>query len=80
MTDLAKFVPSMAINQQGDQGAILITMRGIGNDTAFTEVADPEVAIYVDGIYSPRPGRGRADVRRGRRRSGARSAGHAVRP
>jgi iron complex outermembrane receptor protein len=54
VTDLAKFVPSMAINQQGDQGAILITMRGIGNDTAFTEVADPEVAIYVDGIYSPR--------------------------
>jgi iron complex outermembrane receptor protein len=54
VTDLAKFVPSMAINQQGDQGAILITLRGIGNDTAFTEVADPEVAIYVDGIYSPR--------------------------
>ena len=54
VTDLAKFVPSMAINQQGDQGAILITMRGIGNDTAYTEVADPEVAIYVDGIYSPR--------------------------
>jgi iron complex outermembrane receptor protein len=54
VTDLAKFVPSMAINQQGDQGAILITMRGIGNDTAFTEVADPEVAIYVDGLYSPR--------------------------
>ncbi len=54
VTDLAKFVPSMQINQQGDQGAIMITMRGIGNDTAFTEVADPEVAIYVDGIYSPR--------------------------
>jgi iron complex outermembrane receptor protein len=54
VTDLAKFVPSMQINQQGDQGAILITMRGIGNDTAYTEVADPEVAIYVDGIYSPR--------------------------
>ena len=54
VTDLAKFVPSMAINQQGDQGAILVTMRGIGNDNAYTEVADPEVAIYVDGIYSPR--------------------------
>ncbi|MDB5455406.1 MAG: TonB-dependent receptor [Caulobacter sp.] len=54
VTDLARFVPSLAFNQQGDQGAILLTMRGIGNDAAYTEVADPEVAIYVDGIYSPR--------------------------
>ena len=30
VTDLAKFVPSMAINQQGDQGAILITMPVLG--------------------------------------------------
>ncbi len=54
VTDLAKFVPSLHFAQQGDQGAILLTLRGIGNDSAFTEVADPEVAIYVDGIYSPR--------------------------
>ncbi|EIZ78038.1 TonB-dependent receptor plug [Novosphingobium sp. Rr 2-17] len=54
VTDLAKFVPSLQFNQQGDQSAVLLTLRGIGNDSAYTEVADPEVAIYVDGIYSPR--------------------------
>ena len=54
VTDLVRFVPSFAFNQQGDQQAITLTLRGIGNDSAFTEVADPEVAIYVDGIYSPR--------------------------
>ena len=54
VTDLARFVPSLQFNQQGDQSAITLTLRGIGNDTAFTEVADPEVAIYADGIYSPR--------------------------
>ncbi|WP_260928125.1 TonB-dependent receptor [Novosphingobium sp. 9] len=51
---LADFVPSLHFAQQGDQGGILLTMRGIGNDSAYTEVADPEVAMYVDGIYSPR--------------------------
>ncbi|MDE1917069.1 MAG: TonB-dependent receptor [Sphingomonadales bacterium] len=54
VTGLAQYVPSLHFAQQGDQGAILLTMRGIGNDSAYTEVADPEVAIYVDGIYSPR--------------------------
>jgi iron complex outermembrane receptor protein len=54
VTDLARFVPSLQFNQQGDQTAVLLTLRGIGNDSAYTEVADPEVAIYVDGIYSPR--------------------------
>ena len=54
VTDLAKFVPSLAFAQQGDQAAIMLTLRGIGNDSAYTEVADPEVAMYVDGIYSPR--------------------------
>ncbi|MBU3077738.1 TonB-dependent receptor [Sphingomonas quercus] len=54
VTDLARFVPSLQFNQQGDQSAVLLTLRGIGNDSAYTEVADPEVAIYVDGVYSPR--------------------------
>ncbi|KMS56465.1 TonB-denpendent receptor [Novosphingobium barchaimii LL02] len=54
VTDLARFVPSLQFNQQGDQSAVLLTLRGIGNDSAYTEVADPEVAIYIDGIYSPR--------------------------
>ena len=54
VTRLADFVPSLHFAQQGDQGGILLTMRGIGNDAAYTEVADPEVAIYIDGLYSPR--------------------------
>ncbi|WP_419828029.1 TonB-dependent receptor [Sphingomonas sp.] len=54
LTQIAQFVPSLEFNQQGDQSAVLLTLRGIGNDSAFTEVADPEVALYVDGIYSPR--------------------------
>ena len=54
VTDLARFVPSVAFTTHGDQGAILVTMRGVGNDSAFTELADPEVAIYVDGVYNPR--------------------------
>ncbi|TWB19084.1 iron complex outermembrane receptor protein [Nitrospirillum amazonense] len=54
ITDLSKFVPSLQFGQQGDQNAITLTLRGIGNDSAYTEVADPEVAMYVDGIYSPR--------------------------
>ena len=54
VTDLARFVPSLQFTQQGDQSAVLLTLRGIGNDSAYTEVADPEVAIYIDGVYSPR--------------------------
>ena len=54
VTDLARFVPSLQFTQQGDQSAVLLTLRGIGNDSAYTEVADPEVAIYINGVYSPR--------------------------
>ena len=54
VTDMAQFVPSLAYSEHADQGSINLTLRGIGNDSAFTEVADPEVALYVDGIYSPR--------------------------
>ena len=52
--DLARFVPSLEYAQQGDQSATQITLRGIGNDQAFTELDSPEVATYVNGIYSPR--------------------------
>ena len=45
VTDLARFVPSLQFTQQGDQSAVVLTLRGIGNDSAYTEVADPEVAI-----------------------------------
>jgi iron complex outermembrane receptor protein len=54
ITDLVKFVPGVEYGQQGDQSATTITMRGIGNDSAFTELDSPEVATYVNGIYAPR--------------------------
>ena len=54
ITDLAKFVPGVEYAQQGDQGATQITLRGIGNDSAFTELDSPEVATYINGIYAPR--------------------------
>jgi iron complex outermembrane receptor protein len=54
VTDLAKYVPGVEFGQHGDQAATMITMRGIGNDSAFTELDSPEVAMYVNGIYSPR--------------------------
>ena len=40
--------------QQGDQSGTMITMRGIGNDSAYTELDSPEVSTYINGIYSPR--------------------------
>ncbi|WP_154662419.1 TonB-dependent receptor [Solimonas flava] len=52
--DVVHLVPSFQATTQGDHGVITMTMRGIGNDSAKTEYADPEVAIFVDGIYSPR--------------------------
>ncbi|MCE3262380.1 MAG: TonB-dependent receptor [Pseudoduganella sp.] len=53
--DVTNLVPSFQATGQGDHGVITMTMRGIGNDSAKTEYADPEVAFFVDGIYSPRP-------------------------
>jgi iron complex outermembrane recepter protein len=54
ITDLAKFVPGVEYAQQGDQSGTMITMRGIGNDSAYTELDSPEVSTYINGIYSPR--------------------------
>jgi iron complex outermembrane receptor protein len=54
ITDLTKFAPSLEFDTHGDQGAVTITLRGIGNDSAYTELDSPEVGLYVDGIYSAR--------------------------
>jgi iron complex outermembrane recepter protein len=54
ISDAVKFVPGVAYAEHGDQGAMTITMRGIGNDSAYTELDSPEVAMYINGIYSPR--------------------------
>ena len=53
--DVVNLVPGFQATTQGDHGVITMTMRGVGNDSAKTEYADPEVATFVDGIYSPRP-------------------------
>jgi iron complex outermembrane receptor protein len=52
--DMVHLVPSFSATSQGDHGVITLTMRGIGNDSAKTEYADPEVALFVDGVYAPR--------------------------
>jgi iron complex outermembrane receptor protein len=52
--DVVHLVPSFQATTQGDHGIISMTMRGVGNDSAKTEYADPEVALFVDGIYAPR--------------------------
>jgi len=54
VTDIVKLVPGFAATTQGDHGVVTLTLRGIGNDSAKTEYADPEVALFVDGIYTPR--------------------------
>jgi iron complex outermembrane receptor protein len=52
--DIAKLVPGLQGTSQGDHGVVTLTLRGIGNDSAKTEYADPEVATFVDGVYTAR--------------------------
>ncbi len=52
--DVTHLVPSFQATSEGDHDVITLTLRGIGNDSAKTEYADPEVATYVDGVYAPR--------------------------
>ena len=54
IADMVNLVPSFQATTQGDHGVITMTLRGIGNDSAKTEYADPEVAMFVNGIYAPR--------------------------
>lgn len=55
LLEVFDLVPSLQGTGQGDHGIVSITLRGIGNDSAKTEYADPEVALFVDGVFSPRP-------------------------
>ena len=54
VADITHLVPSFAATTEGDHGVITLTLRGVGNDSAKTEYADPEVALFVDGVYTPR--------------------------
>ena len=55
LQDIVALVPGFQATSQGDHGVTTFTLRGIGNDSAKTEYADPEVASFVNGIYAPRP-------------------------
>ncbi len=52
--DITSLVPGFQATSQGDHGVVTLTLRGIGNDSAKTEYADPEVALFVDGVYTAR--------------------------
>src|SRR4051812_45052249 len=54
LLEVTHLVPSFQATTEGDHGVITMTMRGIGNDSAKTEYADPEVALFINGIYAPR--------------------------
>ena len=54
MLDVTTLVPGFQATSQGDHGVTTMTLRGIGNDSAKTQYADPEVASFVDNVYSPR--------------------------
>ena len=54
IADAVHLVPSFQATTEGDHDVITLTLRGIGNDAAKTEYADPEVALFVDGVYSAR--------------------------
>ncbi len=54
MLDVVALVPGFQATAQGDHGVTTLTLRGIGNDSAKTQYADPEVASFVDNVYSPR--------------------------
>lgn len=55
LLDIVHLVPGLQATAQGDHGVTTMTLRGIGNDTAKTEYADPEVALFVNGVYTARP-------------------------
>jgi iron complex outermembrane receptor protein len=57
ITDVGKFVPNVAFQSgaaiSGSSTSVTIFIRGIGQ-TDFTEVIDPGVGVYVDGVYVSR--------------------------
>lgn len=51
--DISLMVPGLEMTNTGEQSALLVQLRGIGQ-TNITEIADGPVAFHVDGIYLPR--------------------------
>jgi iron complex outermembrane receptor protein len=51
--NLSDMVPGLEMTNTGEQSALLVQLRGIGQ-TNITEIADGPVALHIDGVYSPR--------------------------
>lgn len=54
LASLMALIPSLNVEQHGDSGGVHVYMRGVGSAN-HTELGDPAVAFYMDGIYMPRP-------------------------
>jgi len=52
--DMSALVPNLNLGVSNSDNAVEINLRGVGS-TNNTELGDPNVGFYVDGIYSPRP-------------------------
>jgi len=63
VTDLQRTTPSLSIatGAPSASGFAFVAMRGQGNLQALVS-NDPAVAIYVDGVYIPRPSQGLTDL------------------
>ncbi|MDE2466133.1 MAG: TonB-dependent receptor [Alphaproteobacteria bacterium] len=55
MTDLAQMVPNLTILQTNNNRNSTIMIRGIGSDGSNPGI-DPDVGIYLDGVYMPAAG------------------------
>ncbi|WEF34754.1 TonB-dependent receptor [Pseudoduganella chitinolytica] len=54
LASLTALVPSLVVEPHSDSGGVHVYLRGVGSAN-HTELGDPAVAFYVDGIYLPRP-------------------------
>ncbi|SHN39698.1 iron complex outermembrane recepter protein [Duganella sacchari] len=54
LATMTAMVPSLVVEPHSDSGGVHVYMRGVGSAN-HTELGDPAVAFYVDGIYVPRP-------------------------
>jgi iron complex outermembrane receptor protein len=54
LASLTNMVPSLVVEPHSDSGGVHVYLRGVGSAN-HTELGDPAVAFYVDGVYSPRP-------------------------
>ena len=52
--DLQKVVPSLQLFTIAQSAGVTFLVRGFG--TSSNAAIDPDVAVYLDGIYIPRPG------------------------